>query len=55
MIHELSIKFQRYSGVAVLKSVELPQCISGQRPQAARPLFYRYELVEEGAVQSREK
>lgn len=54
MIHKLSIKFQPFSGVAVLKSVELPQCKSGCKPQAASPLFYQYFLVEEGAVESRE-
>lgn len=54
VIHKLSIKFQPFSGVAVLKSVELPQCKSGCKPQAASPLFYQYFLVEEGAVESRE-
>lgn len=53
MIHKLSVKFQPFSGVAVLKSVELPQCKSGHKPQAASPLFCQYFLVEEGAVESR--
>ena len=40
VIHKLSVKFQPFAGVAVLKSVELPQCKSGRKPQAASPLFY---------------
>lgn len=54
MIHKLSVKFQPFSGVAVLKSVELPQCISGHEPQAVSPLFYQYFLVKEGTAESRE-
>lgn len=41
--------------MVVLKSVELPQCKSGRKPQAARSLFYQYFLVEKGAVKSRER
>lgn len=56
MIHKLSVKFQAFSGVAVLKSVELPQCKSGCKSQAASSLFYQYVLVvEEGAVENRER